>query len=643
MPRLYILLLALFCNSIVAQDYIRTKQCRFSNFELSDSGKYVSFFTQKGDIDKLGDRGFSHSVYDLKNKKIIYNSKGSVVNFKWALGSDYFYMTQPKMKKILQWSVLDGHLGTLSNALHDPYNISVLGAGGEGVDFFAESIVIDSIKANLGYIPVINYTTKLPIELRYRKGGKFYNRKYQAAPLSKEIRLNVEGTYRWWVDPNGKPYARIAINQSNSSYSIISVDSKSNKDKKVLLIGDLKGLSPSILGPYANDFFPVYDQNNERFKKLYSISNFETDTVSLYENDIKTLKPIKQIYVNTQFDVNKPIIGLSGELLGIEIYTRTREFIPLSENGRKLGKIIDKLSKGIFKPFDVTVAGSTGDNDSIIVNFSSLGFNQVYHIALASSLVTPVPQECTQATNRKTVILNDSKPMGYLTYNPASIDKPLVILLHGGPRIRDRLLGEDYLYQYFDKNDYPILRVNYTGSIGFGVSFSDLSDVKNSGQNLKDIEHLLKLVPEHVSSNNRKVIVGGSFGGYLVLKSLFDKHLFNKIDHYIAINAPLSFQSLDSSFGDNSFGYFSKMIEPKILSLAEIKIEKTNIPKQGLLVWGRDDQIVKPDLEGNKLLVKKFEWFKTIELENSGHSISSSDLGRLYTELDVFFESLGHK
>jgi len=113
----------------------------------------------------------------------------------------------------------------------------------------------------------------------------------------------------------------------------------------------------------------------------------------------------------------------------------------------------------------------------------------------------------------------------YPPHNPAFESRglpPLIVLVHGGPTSQ-RTTAFDSQVQFFTSRGFAVLLVNHRGSTGYGRAYRDMLrgnwgiyDVQDSVSGLRYLAGK-KLVDEH-----RAVIMGGSAGGYTVLKALQD-------------------------------------------------------------------------------------------------------------------------
>jgi dipeptidyl aminopeptidase/acylaminoacyl peptidase len=99
---------------------------------------------------------------------------------------------------------------------------------------------------------------------------------------------------------------------------------------------------------------------------------------------------------------------------------------------------------------------------------------------------------------------------------------PLVVLIHGGPTSQ-RGAHFDPQAQFFASRGYAVLQVNYRGSTGYGRAYRDML---KGNWGIYDVEDAVSgaehLVGEGMVDEDKIVIMGGSAGGFTVLKALED-------------------------------------------------------------------------------------------------------------------------
>ena len=105
---------------------------------------------------------------------------------------------------------------------------------------------------------------------------------------------------------------------------------------------------------------------------------------------------------------------------------------------------------------------------------------------------------------------------------------PGLVWVHGGPGGQSRLSNFE-LIQYLVNHGYAILAVNNRGSSGYGKEFNHLDDQNHGDKDLKDCVAGKDFFASTGVIDMEKVgIIGGSYGGYMVMAALaFDPEAFD--------------------------------------------------------------------------------------------------------------------
>ena len=118
-----------------------------------------------------------------------------------------------------------------------------------------------------------------------------------------------------------------------------------------------------------------------------------------------------------------------------------------------------------------------------------------------------------------------------LLYRPRSANRehpePALVWVHGGPGGQSRV-GYSPLIQFLVNHGYAIYAINNRGSAGYGKTFFHLADRKHGNADLGDcVAAKGMLAATGWVSPDRIGIIGGSYGGYMVLAALtFRPHEF---------------------------------------------------------------------------------------------------------------------
>jgi len=116
----------------------------------------------------------------------------------------------------------------------------------------------------------------------------------------------------------------------------------------------------------------------------------------------------------------------------------------------------------------------------------------------------------------------DDRPIPAFVYRPHSADErlPVVVYVHGGPESQFR---PDFnpVIQYFCHRGYGVLATNVRGSTGYGTSFSHLDDVEARMDAVADLRYAVQwLTDSGIADPNRIAVMGGSYGGFMVLAAI---------------------------------------------------------------------------------------------------------------------------
>ncbi|HUU26485.1 MAG TPA: S9 family peptidase [archaeon] len=225
---------------------------------------------------------------------------------------------------------------------------------------------------------------------------------------------------------------------------------------------------------------------------------------------------------------------------------------------------------------------------------------------------------------------------GYLTL-PGGVEKrnlPMVLLVHGGPWIRDSwgFNRWNQEVQWLANRGYAVLQINYRGSRGFGKKFFNAGNREWGGKMHDDlIDGVNWAVREGIADPERIAIYGTSYGGYAALAgAAFTQDVFacavarSGISNLIARikNISPDLELLKKIYhervGDpETEAEFLKSRSPLF------KVDQIKIPL--LLAHGAKDQVVKK--EESELIVKALQsGGKPVEyllFPDEGHSFAT--------------------
>lgn len=98
---------------------------------------------------------------------------------------------------------------------------------------------------------------------------------------------------------------------------------------------------------------------------------------------------------------------------------------------------------------------------------------------------------------------------------------PVVISIHGGPEGQYRPYFSTTVQSYVNEMNVAVIAPNVRGSRGYGKSYLKMDNGRLRENSVKDIGALLDWIDTQEDLNSERVgVVGGSYGGYMVLASM---------------------------------------------------------------------------------------------------------------------------
>ncbi|MEZ5199737.1 MAG: alpha/beta fold hydrolase, partial [Bacteroidales bacterium] len=271
---------------------------------------------------------------------------------------------------------------------------------------------------------------------------------------------------------------------------------------------------------YNPQFFDLANENlyfltNENGEYQYLVKlNLETgkrETVWATNWDIW--------YAYNSYNEKYRVIGINQDaktiIYVVDIASGDNIRLPDFQDGDIKGVLISK-SENLMR---LTVGGSTTPNNIYVYNFETKELKQLTH-----TLNPEIDKEDLVAGKVVRYKSFDGLDIPAIYYQPksATIDNkvPALVWVHGGPGGQSRL-SYFALIQYLVNHDYAILAVNNRGSSGYGKTFYKADDRKHGDVDLKDcIYGKAYLASLGVIDTNKIGIIGGSYGGYMVMAAL---------------------------------------------------------------------------------------------------------------------------
>ncbi len=239
---------------------------------------------------------------------------------------------------------------------------------------------------------------------------------------------------------------------------------------------------------------------------------------------------------------------------------------------------------------------------------------------------------------------------GYLTvpvgHQPK--DLPLVVLVHGGPWVRDTW-GFEPLVQLLANRGYAVLQMNYRGSTGYGEELYQKARRQIGREIQDDIEDATRwAITAGVADPKHIAIMGGSYGGYSTLFGLGHNPELYRCGISIAgvTDWPAIYQDSDVAESKAAKRYWRDQIGDPIKDQYDLRgISPVNfadkIAAPLLIIQGKEDQRVPQDQAKRMIdaLTKAGRKPESLFMPNLGHTLGNEkQRTEIYKAVVAFLE-----
>ena len=271
---------------------------------------------------------------------------------------------------------------------------------------------------------------------------------------------------------------------------------------------------------YQSQFFDLANEN------LYYLSNENSEFMYLAKYHISDGR-IEKVF-ETNWDVRYAyysynekyrVIGINEDgRTSIQLYDfEAAEEVNLPDiPGGSISSVSISKSE---KQIRLTVSTSASPNNTYVYNFKTKQLTK-----LTNSLNPEINKEDLVEGKVIRYSSYDGLEIPAILYTPKIADSknkvPALVWVHGGPGGQSKL-SYFALIQYLVNHGYAILAVNNRGSSGYGKSFYKMDDQRHGDVDLKDcIAAKEYLKNTGVIDMDKVGIIGGSYGGYMVMAAL---------------------------------------------------------------------------------------------------------------------------
>lgn len=334
---------------------------------------------------------------------------------------------------------------------------------------------------------------------------------------------SVDGYRREMIYKNEQGLDLAAVSPDKKYFALSKTETTTNSDiylydtatKEVKLITKHTGEivhSPQTFSPDGKNLYYLTDKENEfQYLVSYNLESGETKTI-----------------LQAPWDVAYAYFSKKGKYLIVGINNDAKTELRIYDAAAMAQIDLPKLPNAEISSVRISrdeskmafyASASNIPSDLFYYDFSSAKPKK-----LTSSLNPNINPD--DLVNAKVVRFKsfDGVEIPGILYKPYQASKtnkaPALVWVHGGPGGQSRV-GYSALIQYLVNHGYVVYAINNRGSSGYGKTFFRLDDRKHGEGDLDDCVTSKKMLIETGYVDPDRIgIIGGSYGGYMVLAAL---------------------------------------------------------------------------------------------------------------------------
>ena len=362
----------------------------------------------------------------------------------------------------------------------------------------------------------------------------------------------------WVMDPQQESSARLLVESSDGTWwgpvdfspdnrKLLVLNYVSIADARAHEVDIKTGQAKLIAGSteQASQNYPLaYDQSG---KGVYLTSNKGSEFAHLIYLDLDqgTRKVLSSEF---PWDVNEFTINASGSRAAFSVNEGGRSSLYLLDTQSHAMKKVEGLPIGLirgmyFSPDEqklaLTLDTSKTPSDAFVLSLDentlkTKGLNR-WTYSEVGGLTTESfiePELISYPTFDQ--VNGEARQIPAFVYRPQSKGPhPVIITIHGGPEAQYKPRFSSAYQLWIKKLGAAVIAPNVRGSSGYGNSYVNLDNGFKREDSVKDIGALLDWIKGQADLDaSRVVVIGGSYGGYMVLASAvhYSKRLRAAID-----------------------------------------------------------------------------------------------------------------
>jgi dipeptidyl aminopeptidase/acylaminoacyl peptidase len=374
-------------------------------------------------------------------------------------------------------------------------------------------------------------------------------------------------------------------------------------------------------------------------KNLYYLTNDGGEFNYLARYDLATGK--KEPVEKANWDVMYAYFSHNGKyrVLAVNEDAHTRITITETKTGKvvALPALLNGDITGVTISDDEKLMAFYFNGDRSPSNLYVYDFGTAKATRLTNSLnpeINPVDLVDSEVVRFKSF---DGMTIPNILYKPhgasATSKAPALVFVHGGPGGQTRA-GYGALTQFLANHGYVVLGINNRGSSGYGKTFYTADDRKHGREPLWDCVEAKKYLKSLGYVDEDKIgIIGGSYGGYMVLSALAFKPEEFKVgvDLFGVANWIRTLESIPPYWESSRKALYKEIGDPvkdrQFLMDTSPLFHADQITKPLIVLQGANDpRVIKPESDDIvKAIQKKGGVVEYVVFDNEGHGFTKKE------------------
>jgi dipeptidyl aminopeptidase/acylaminoacyl peptidase len=346
-----------------------------------------------------------------------------------------------------------------------------------------------------------------------------------------------------------KPEGKVTTNIAYKNDDGLDVSSVSDDDRYMALVktnstsdGDMFLLDTQsgkkkLISEHQGDAIYNAQYFSHDGKKLFYLTNEGGEFIYLASYDLASGEKAKveeapwdYMFASISRNGKYRVVGINNDArTEVKIYDENGQVIQIP--GLPAGDVTNVTISDSEKNVLFYVSSSKSPSNLFVYNFETKELKQ-----LTNTMSKEISENDLVAGEVVRFKSYDGLEIPCLLYKPKGIAEgekvPALLWIHGGPGGQTRL-NYSPIIQHLVNHGYAILAVNNRGSSGYGKTFFQADDRKHGDADLKDCVESKKLLATLPYIDMNKVgIMGGSYGGYMVMAAL----AFTPDDFKVGVN-----------------------------------------------------------------------------------------------------------